>query len=490
MNGETESLLSFDQLCDAVHGTFIGSNVNKKNFFFSSVTTDSRNVCASSLFVPLAGEFQDGHKYVDQAVEKGATVVFISADENFKNGQKYVDLSAKNINLCVFAVSNTMTALQKAAERYVEKFPNLIKVGITGSSGKTTTKELVVSVLKQKFNVVYTQGNFNSETGLPLSVFNIRKEHECGVFEMGMNRKNEIAEIACVLKPKYAVITNVGTAHIGILGSRDNIAFEKRHIYEYIPSDGAAFIPAADDYFDFLKEVVKGQVVRYGDVVSASESHVVFKSDDGLNGTLFSLDGTDIRLKLSGRYNYLNALAAVAVGRTLGLSASQIKAGIEGMNAIGGRMETFGLKLKNGKKVQVIKDCYNANPDSMASVLEFCSKLEVSQKIYVLGDMLELGEKSGDEHKKIGQKLASSMPDSIVLFGMAMKNAFDVVKPLVKNELSCFYSQDFGSEQILEASSFILNNAKDNALILVKASRGLSLERVITQIAEDQEVDK
>ena len=185
-----ESLMTADEVLDSMYGSFIVGEKNKENFYFDSVVTDSRNVCKNSLFVPLIGQSQNGHKYIPQAIEKGATVIFVAEQEYNLEKVRYNEMAAKNEFVCFVIVENTLTALQYTAAAYVEKFPYLIKVAVTGSSGKTTTKEMIVSVLKQKFNVVYTQGNFNSETGLPLSVFNIRKEHEVGVFEMGMNRKN------------------------------------------------------------------------------------------------------------------------------------------------------------------------------------------------------------------------------------------------------------------------------------------------------------
>ena len=148
--------------------------------------------------------------------------------------------------------------------RSVEKFPHLMKIAVTGSSGKTTTKEILVSIMKQKYNVICNQGNLNSETGLPLSVFKIRSEHECGIFEMGMNRENEIGEISAVLKANFAIVTNIGTAHIGLLGSRDNIAREKAKVFDHFHNFGTGVIPFDDDYVDFLKDQIEGKVVLYG----------------------------------------------------------------------------------------------------------------------------------------------------------------------------------------------------------------------------------
>lgn len=497
------SLLNFEETLTSINGKFIGSEKNKANFSFTSVTTDSRNVVKGSLFVPLIGNVQDGHKYIPSAIENGATVIFIANSELNNNLKKYDELSKKYENICIFAVENTLTALQDAARAYVEKFPNLIKIGITGSSGKTTTKEMIVSVLKQKYNVVYTQGNFNSETGLPLSVFNIRPENEVGIFEMGMNRKNEIGEIASVLKPTYAIVTNIGTAHIGILGSRKNIAEEKRKIFNYIPENGIAFIPAEDDFKDFLGENVRGKIVYFGNSISEEKSGVKFLKDLGLEGTEFLLDGIKIHLKNPGIYNYRNALAACAVGKALGLSAVQIKNGLENVSSVNGRMEIIKISLKSNVNVTLIKDCYNANPDSMLSVLSFCStlgslgenreesatceisdenaKCENSKKIYVLGDMLELGEKSKEEHEKVLKKAVESNPRLIVLVGKEMKSGFEFAKKLGFKNIKYFPNSDENS--IKQAGNEILSFAKNEDVILIKASRGIALERIIPAIS-------
>lgn len=479
------SLLNLNEILSAVNGKFVGNEKNKADFGFSSVATDSRNVSEGSLFVPLIGQNQDGHKYIPSAVEKGASVIFIAENEYNSVPEKYDSLVEKNHSLSFIVVENTLKALQDAATAYVEKFPSLIKVGITGSSGKTTTKEMVVSVLKQKFNVVYTQGNFNSETGLPLSVFNIRAEHEVGVFEMGMNRKDEIAEIAAVLKPKYALITNIGTAHIGILGSRKNIAIEKRKIFKYIPQDGVAFIPAEDDFSEFLGENVRGSIVYYGNSIPEKKSGAKYLSDLGLEGTEFSLDGIKIHLKNPGIYNYRNALGACAIGKTLGLSAEQIKNGLENVDSVNGRMETSRIVLKNGANVTLIKDCYNANPDSMLNVLDFCSSLKnVNEKIYVLGDMLELGEKSASEHEKVALKAEESNPKLVILVGNEMKSGFDAVKKNGFKNVKYFGQHDQNS--IEQAGKEILLAAKNDDVVLVKASRGIALERIVSVICGEE----
>ncbi|MBP5175699.1 MAG: UDP-N-acetylmuramoyl-tripeptide--D-alanyl-D-alanine ligase, partial [Treponema sp.] len=248
-----ESLLSLEDVLDSTGGVHV---LGTGEFSFGSVQTDSRNVVKGTLFVPLIGEVQDGHAYIPQALEKGASVVFICMANYEKDSHFFTELSQKYPDVYFIAVENTLHALQAAAGRYVEKFPNLIRVGVTGSSGKTTTKEILAAILSRKYNLVCNEGNLNSETGLPLSVFKIRKEHELGLFEMGMNREGEMGEIAAVLKPRFAVITNIGTAHIGNLGSRENIAAEKARIFEHFHSFGTAVIPREDDFASFLENQV------------------------------------------------------------------------------------------------------------------------------------------------------------------------------------------------------------------------------------------
>lgn len=295
------TLLSLESLLDAVEGSVIGEYCSSL-FSFTSVATDSRNVAGGSLFVPLIGEFQDGHKYIPQAIEKGAAAVFVSRMSYKNNPVSYRQLCAKYPRTAFIIVENTLQALQKAAQRYVEKFPRLIRVSVTGSSGKTTTKEILASVLRQKFKVVCNKGNLNSETGLPLSCFEIRPEHELALLEMGMNRENEIGELARVFKPNYCVITNIGTAHIGKLGSRQRIAAEKKKIFSYMTESGVAVIPAEDDFASYLAEGVRGKIAWYGTGVEANGVELV--SDDGIDGTTFKVEGETVHLALPGMYNY------------------------------------------------------------------------------------------------------------------------------------------------------------------------------------------
>lgn len=477
-----KTLLTKKELLSAVSGRAIGAG----KCVFTNVTTDSRSVEKDSLFVPLVGEFQNGHKYIPQAIEKGATVIFVNNSEVAENVEIYENLALCNKAVLFVAVENTLHALQDAAEAYVEKFPDLIKVSITGSCGKTTTKEMMVSVAKQHFGeefVVHTKGNFNSETGLPLSVFNIRENHKIGIFEMGMNRVEEIGEISKVLKSKYGIITNVGTAHIGILGSRENIAAEKRKSLRYVPCDGAAFVPAEDDFADFCTENVNGKIVKFGKSVSVEEGGIQFVKDNGLLGTTFKIDGLTVNLPLSGEYNYQNALGVIACAKELEISAEEIKKGLENMPKVSGRMEVRKVILKNNSEIVLINDCYNANPDSMSKALTLVKELtDVNQKIFVLGDMKELGDSAIEAHKSIGKILNEINPDKAFVVGPDMKSCVEVLDE--KTSVKTVYFEQKDNSVYESIAKEICDFCKDNDVILLKGSHSMALESVIPLISK------
>ena len=489
-SAEQKSLLSLDSLLAAVKGTVAGTA--RQDFYFSYVVTDSRFVSAGAMFVPLIGENQNGHKYIPQAIEGGATVILANKSDYEQNNAFYKELEAagKLDAVTLILVENTLYALQSAAKAYAAKVAqNMIRVSITGSSGKTTTKEMLVSVCKKHFGeeaVAYTKGNFNSETGLPLSMFQIRGDEKIGIFEMGMNRKNEIGEISDVWQSQYGIITNIGTAHIGLLGSRQNIAEEKRKSFDYIPATGAAFVPVDDDFADYCCEKVNGKVVKFGKTVPASQSGVTFLEDLGINGTRFSVDGVEVVLPLAGEYNYQNALGVIALAKEIGIGPQEIKAGLEGMAAISGRMDIKTIELNNGAKVNAVCDFYNANLDSMEKVIDFCAKQNnFEQKIFVLADMKELGDASFASHAQIGKAVAATDASLVILAGPEMKAACDTLaaqKNIAGREVVYFENNDDAFYEA--AASKILAFAKNNALVLFKGSHSMALEKLLPLIAK------
>lgn len=431
---------------------------------FSSVVTDSRQVTPGALFVPLMGEKQDGHEYIPQALEKGATVVFLDKEHKNSLFEKYNDTTYSE-KILFIVVDNTLKALQDAARCYLSKFPSLIKIGITGSCGKTTTKEILGKLLSVRYNVKMNEGNFNSETGLPLSVFKITKENQIGIFEAGMNRRGEIKELADVLQPNYALITNVGTAHIGILGSRQAIAEEKKEIFSNFTGTQVGFISELDDYKDFLSKDVNGIIKQFGFLTTPG-----FESFEslGLEGSLVHFKGNrDVRFALPGVYNLRNALGAVSVAEELGLTLEEICEGLENVKTMFGRSQIF--KAENG--LTLLQDCYNANPNAMEAAIDFCNSVQWDgKKIYILGSMLELGNSSAVEHKKIGEILAKSPADLVLLFGEEIKPA---VGPLEKANKKVFYTSD-----INELLDVVKKEVTPKTFVFVKGSRGMKLERV------------
>ncbi|MGP1586759.1 MAG: UDP-N-acetylmuramoyl-tripeptide--D-alanyl-D-alanine ligase [Treponemataceae bacterium] len=454
-------IMSLESILKAVDGKML-SNVDISNLEFSGVSIDSRKVEKDFLFFALVGTLQDGHDYIGKAIENGASCVFINESYLNSNRDKINDFLKQNV--IIICVTHTMYALQNLAKAYVLLFPNLIRVGITGSSGKTTTKEIAVKVISQKYKTIYNEGNLNSETGLPLSVFNIRKEHEVGIFEMGMNRQGEILELAKILRPQYAIITNVGTAHIGILKSRLNIAKEKRQIFHFFNEKSVGYIPEDDDFSDFLFE-------SEGNIKKISFDLINNIQNLGLKGTLFEFDGKSIKLALCGKYNLKNTLPVIQLAKDLKLTTEQIKNGIESVEPIFGRNQIFE------EKITVIQDCYNANPDSMASAIDFADSVKFNgKKIFILADMLELGSEEDKEHEKIAKQVKNSGADAVFFLGKLMSKACKKVDFSKKQNIFAFESTDEKSmEKILEKFMSICN---EGDLVFLKGSRGMALERL------------
>ena len=453
-----QSLMTLSEVLKAVDGKLL-SKTKEEEFCFSGVACDSRKVEKNFIFFPLVNN-QDGHDYIPQAIENGASVIFVTDYYADFHNQQIKDIIKTGV--AVISVGHTMYALQRLAASYVLKFPSLIRIGITGSSGKTTTKEIAVNVLSQKYSVVYNEGNLNSETGLPLSVFKIRENHQVGIFEMGMNRKGEIAELASVLYPQYGIITNVGTAHIGILGTRQAIAEEKKQIFKFFNSKAIGYIPSDDDFADFLAEA-KGTIKKI------SQDFISDVKFSGLEGTSFNYKGENINFSLCGKYNLKNALSVISLAEDLGLTPAQIKTGLETVKTIFGRNQIVK------KDFTFVLDCYNANPDSMKASVEFCSEVECAgKKVFVLADMLELGDESEKAHKEIAEFVEKSSADYVIFFGeeMSKVKSFVTSKKLDVISTKDDDAVDFVAKKLKEFCS------KDD-IVLLKGSRGMKLERIV-----------
>ena len=488
-----ESLMNFPCLSEALGGRLFnweGKQDSGQGIGgFSSVCIDSRAALPGALFVALKGCAQDGHLFVEDAFRAGAAgaLVAIAALNDPSFG---IPGLAKKWGRVLVAVEDTLKGLQDAAAAYLRKFPKLIRIGITGSSGKTTTKEIAAAIIGREKQVVLNKGNLNSETGLPLSIFEVRSHHEVGIFEAGMNRKGEIAELAKVLDPCIALITNIGSAHIGILGSIGAIAEEKKNIFSQFTGANIAMIADDEKYRDFLAEGIRGRAVFYG---ASSLPALGRVKDLGLFGTEITWEGEAIRFGLPGKFNLRNALAAAAIAIELPVSSRSIREGLESVKPLFGRGEILA-----GRST-IIRDCYNSNPESAGSVLDYCDSLDwPGRKVYVMGSMLELGGISEEAHAALGARLLESKGDMVFLYGDEMAAAAEALRGSAQNgiqdgiqngaagrKVPFFFSRDIG-----ELSRALDDYVHEGDLVLLKGSRGCALESLTGILAGGDTVFK
>jgi UDP-N-acetylmuramoyl-tripeptide--D-alanyl-D-alanine ligase len=462
-------LMNFDELAGPVRAcSLVPGRGNEGRDGFSSVSIDSRKVKPGALFVALAGTAQDGHRFVGEAFGAGACAAMVARSRMEVLGLARL---AEKWGKVLVVVEDTLRGLQDAAAAYLGKFPRLIRVGVTGSSGKTTTKEIAAAMIGAEKPVVMNSGNLNSDTGLPLSLFNIRADHEVGIFEAGMNRRGEIGELAQVLKPHIALITNVGSAHIGIVGSKELIAEEKKNIFSCFTGNETALIPADDEYAGFLTRGLRGKAVLYGPEEFPELGEV---RDLGLEGSEITWDGEKVRFGLPGRFNLQNVLAAAAIAREIPVSSGAIRRGLESIKPLFGRGE-----ILTGKTT-VIRDCYNSNPESLEEAVEFCDSLAWSgRRLYVIGAMLELGEISEEAHRKIGRVLSDSIAERIFLFGAETEAAAAV---LASREIPFFYT-----DSMRDLARALEDDIRPGDLVLLKGSRGCALEQLTPVLLGSEE---
>lgn len=466
-------LFTIEELTDAVHGEAVFTPDQEHPV--CSVVIDSRKAEKLSLFIPLKGENTDGHEFLAHAVSGGARTLFI-AEDVWQNRKDQILTDIKNREVSIIVVKNPLKALQDCAKVYLNRFSSLYRIGITGSNGKTTTKEIIGSILMKRGETVINQGNLNSEIGLPLSVFRVQPDHRFGVFEMGMNRKGEMDILSDIVKPDAAVITNIGVAHIGILGSKDAIAREKKKICAHFNGNQTAYFYEDEPYFAFLSKGVNGKIIPYG---PRSTKGFTGYEDRGLDGMTINWEGFRVLFPLFGFHNLLNALGALSLARELGIGNREIKSGLESVKPLFGRSQV----LKG--RITIIQDCYNSNPDSVREVLHFLSTVHwKGRRIAVLGSMLELGAESEKAHMEILHDAQARHLDRLYLFGSEFEKAWSSFlkesSSLKENkDIPVYWTGNF---------SFLVKEIKENVregdLILLKGSRGVELERLVPELTK------
>lgn len=450
--------ITLDQIVEGVKGKLLKHG---KTIEFDKVSIDSRKVTPGDIFFALAGENFDGHSYLDKAIEAGAALCIIHRED--------LNLKDFNENIAIILVEDTRTALLDLAEYYRSTL-NIKVIGITGSTGKTSTKDLVAAVLSPKYKVFKTKGNFNNEVGLPLMVFSLDNSYDIAILEMGMSNLGEIERLAKVARPDLGIITNIGLSHIENLKSRDNILKAKMEITSFFGRDNKLIINGDNDMLqdltsDNYKIIKIGLENDYNFTASRiiiNNDHIKFNVVEG---------GKEVKnvieVGIPGMHNVLNSLLAIATARELGVTYEEISKGIESLE-----FTSMRLDIVNCGKYIIINDAYNASPDSMEAALDVLKNYDGKRKIAVLGTMKELGHEAFNAHMRVGSYAKRSNVDLLLTAG----------------EFNDAFRTGYGDENIItfhtgeELLSYLSTTINEGDVILVKASRTMKFENIVSGI--------
>ena len=424
------------------------------------VEIDSRKIIEGGIFIATKGANVDGHTFVNQVIEKGAMAVIIEHE---------ID----DIKIPYIIVKDSFIAL-KIIARFYRMQLDIPVIGITGSVGKTSTKEFIYSALSAKYNVCKTQGNFNNEVGLPLTILSIRDCHEIAVVEMGISDFGEMSRLAEISKPDTCVITNIGHCHLENLINREGVIRAKTECFNFMNHNGAVILNGDDDMLREVKAPWKRKIQYYG-LEKVNDIYPDELTDNGLYGCDISVsyDDTNINIHISrpGIHMVYNALAAVLVAKEYGLTDEEIIKGIESITTTEGRSNVITVNNKT-----LIDDCYNANPTSMKAALHLLNKAK-SRKVAILGDMFELGKNEAILHHEVGQMVVDEDIDILIAVGSLSKNMYDgaIDKGL---SLDNVYHYDDLDTCIAKLDDIL----KDGDAVLIKASHGMHFEKIVNYL--------
>ena len=420
----------------------------------SGVDKDSREIKEGYLYIPFVGARVDGHDFIADVFEKGALCTL---------SEKKLDIEQPYI-----LVENSGQALKDIAEFYREQLDCQI-IGITGSVGKTSTKEIIASVLSEKFNVLKTEGNFNNEIGMPLTLLKIREEHEIAVVEMGISFFDEMRRLSKVSKPDVCVITNIGTCHLENLNDRDGVLKAKTDMFENAKPNCLTVLNGDDDKLATIEEVNGREPVFYG--LESDRNITAYNIEpDGMKGTNCTIKYNDFEfdtyIPIPGLHMIHNALAATCVGVHFGMSLEEIDQGIRNLKAIGGRNNIF-----ENHGITIIDDCYNANPMSMKASIDVLNNSS-GRKVAILGDMFELGKDEAALHREVGEFINTKDIDLVICIGKLAKNIADAVT----NAKVLYFEtkNEFNPDEILT----------EGDTVLVKASNGMKFKEIVEKLSE------
>lgn len=445
------------QFMEACKGTWYGP-LGLLDQEIHGVVTDSRSIQKDDLFIAVVGERVDGHRFIPDIYAKGALCAV--------SQQKLSEPSGPYL-----LVEDTLQALKDGAEAY-RKTLNIPFIGITGSVGKTSTKEMISSVLEQKYQVLKTPGNYNNEIGVPLTIFMIDQNHEAAVLEMGMNHFGEMHRLSRIVRPTHCVFTNIGVAHLEHLGSRDGIFRAKSEMLDYAAPDARIFINGDDDKLSALKD----RSVTFGQNPSLHvwADHMENLGLDGIRCRIHAGDRhMDVMIPLPGTHMVYNACAGTCIGLSLGLSMEQIQKGIESLKPLNGRSN-----ILHTQRYTLMDDCYNANPVSMCAMLDVLD-YALTRKVAILGDMGELGEQTETLHASVGEHLKELHIDMVITIG-TLSHAIHKAAQTAAPDTLCIHYEE--KEAFLKEASSLL---KEGDSILIKASHYMKFEQIVAALSED-----
>ena len=429
---------------------------------FQGISIDSRRVKKNDLFIAIKGENHDGHEFINEAFDNGAAGAVI--DKTTNNSE---DFNNKNI----IKVSSTTVALGKIANAWRKSFPKLKVICITGSNGKTTTKEMTYSLLSVRNNTLKNTGNLNNQIGLPLTLLKLDKQHKLCVSEIGMNDFGEIDYLKGIAEPDIGAITNIGRAHLEKLITVEGVAKAKGELVKDFGRENTFIVNKDDKHLAALAGNINCKQISYSLNNTDADIHAENINSDELESIKFDLvirgESIPIIFKGIGKHNVMNALCASGIAYSLDYTLEEIKAGFENYKPVNMRLEV----IETPQGFKIINDSYNANPDSMSSALKELSSLKDNNKtIAVLGDMLELGENSSLEHKNIGEYIKTLEIDMVITYGELSKNINKSLNSNIKN---------LHVETHEEAAKLLIESAGTNDIVLLKGSRGMQMENTI-----------
>ena len=434
---------------------FSGGEFNDNDRPVSGVSIDTRTLEKGQLFIAIKGENFNGHEFVHAAQQKGAAAAMVS--------------ECINTDLPCIKVDDTLSGLQLLAANWRDQF-NLPVIAITGSNGKTTVKELVGSILSVYFkDVLVTKGNLNNHIGVPLTLLRLNQTHQCAVIEMGMNHAGEISKLTELVKPDVALVNNAMLAHVEAFDSVLDVAAAKSEIFQALTATGVAVLNADDPNYDFFKgQIGAARFIDFGFKSSAKVTAELSYLNEYIVLFIKTPAGNfEVNLKLLGQHNAMNALAATACALALDVDLRSIKKGLEQVSPVKGRLQP--IRLASG--ALILNDTYNANPDSMKAGIDVLEQMPAAKKILVAADMGELGEKSEQLHKQIGDYAAAKHIDVFLSLGSLMKLG-----------ANAFGDNGYNTLEINELLGRLADELEKDCVILVKGSRSMRMERVVESL--------